>query len=70
MTDSDVVVLRMFANVVEAEIAKSGVKASTVDSFIQADDAGGMRPHLAMNSVRLLVRSGDAERAAHILRMN
>jgi hypothetical protein len=41
MTDSDVVVLRMFANVVEAEIAKSALKASNVDSFIQADDAGG-----------------------------
>jgi hypothetical protein len=38
-----------------------------VDSFIQADDAGGMRPHLGMNLIRLVVRSDDAEKALGIL---
>ena len=38
-----------------------------MDSFIQADDAGGMRPHLGMNQVRLVVRADDAEKALGIL---
>ncbi len=67
MTGNDLVVLRTFENVIEAEIAKGALEAADVDSFIQSDDAGGMRPHLGMNRVRLLVRSEDAERAQVIL---
>jgi hypothetical protein len=70
MKDSDLVVLRTFENVVAAELAKSALEAADVDSFIQADDAGGMRPHIAMNRVRLVVRSEDAEEAAQILASN
>ena len=67
MTESDLVVLRTFENVVQAELAKSALESIEVDSFIQTDDAGGMRPHLAMNRVRLVVRSEDAEKAHAIL---
>ena len=67
MTGSDLVVLRTFENGVQAELAKSALESADVDSFIQADDAGGMRPHLAMNRVRLVVRSEDAEKAQAIL---
>ena len=70
MKDSDLVVLRTFENVVAAELAKSALEAADVDSFIQADDAGGMRPHISMNRVRLVVRSEDAEEAAQILASN
>jgi hypothetical protein len=44
MKVSDLVVLRTFENVVQAQLAKSALEAAGVDSFIQADDAGGMRP--------------------------
>jgi hypothetical protein len=67
MKESDLVVLRTFANVIEAEVAKSALEAADVDSFIQSDDAGGMRPHLGMNQARLVVRSEDAEKARGIL---
>lgn len=67
MTASDLFVLRTFENVIEAEVAKSALEAADIDSFIQADDAGGTRPHLAMNRVRLVVRSADATRALDIL---
>jgi len=70
MKDSDLVVLRTFENVVAAELAKSALEAADVDSFIQADDAGGMRPHIAMNRVRLVVGSEHAEEAAQILASN
>ena len=67
MKGIDLVVLRTFENVIAAELAKSALEAADVDSFIQTDDAGGMRPHLGMNQVRLVVRSDDAERALGIL---
>ena len=67
MKGNDLVVLRTFENVIDAELAKSALEAADVDSFIQTDDAGGMRPHLGMNQVRLVVRSDDAERALGIL---
>ena len=67
MTGNDLVVLRTFVNVIQAELAKSALEAADVDAFIQSDDAGGMRPHLAMNQVRLIVRSEDAEKARSVL---
>jgi hypothetical protein len=67
MTGHGLVVLRTFENVIEAELAKSALEAADVDSFIQADDAGGMRPHLGMNLIRLVIRSDDAEKALGIL---
>ena len=67
MKESDLVVLRTFANILEAELAKSALESAGLDAFIQADDAGGMRPHLGMNQIRLIVRSEDVEEAHAIL---
>jgi len=67
MNRSDLIVVRTFENVVDAELAKSALEAAGVDSFIQSDDAGGMRPHLGMNQVRLIVRSDDEEKARRIV---
>jgi Putative prokaryotic signal transducing protein len=67
MKGHDLVVLRTFENVIDAELAKSALEAADVASFIQADDAGGMRPHLGMNLIQLVVRSDDAEKALGIL---
>ena len=67
MKPGDLVVVRTFPNAIEAELAKSALISAEVDSIVQADDAGGMRPHLAMPHVRLLVRAEDADRANDIL---
>jgi hypothetical protein len=70
METDDLIVFRTFANVVDAELAKSALESADVESFIQADDAGGMRPHLGMQRVRLVVRAEDLQKALDILRQS
>jgi hypothetical protein len=48
-------------------MARSVLEAADIDSLVQADDAGGIRPPLWMGGVRLLVRAVDAEDAREIL---
>jgi hypothetical protein len=68
MKTDDLVVVRTFNSAIEAELAKSALDAADVEAFIQADDAGGMRPHmLYVQGARLIVRAEDAERAMNIL---
>jgi hypothetical protein len=35
--------------------------------MIQSDDCGGVRPHLWMGGIQLLVRDEDAQRALEVL---
>lgn len=53
----------------EAELAKSLLDAMEIESWIFADDAGGMQPQLnfAMQGVRLLVPDFLAEEAKALL---
>ena len=51
----------------EADIAKTALEAAGIDVLIQSDDCGGMRPHLWVGGIQLLVRAEDAERAKEIL---
>jgi hypothetical protein len=67
MDHPDLLVLRTFLNTFDAELAKSALDAAGIDSMIRADDAGGMRPHLWMGGVELVVRAEDAEQANTIL---
>jgi hypothetical protein len=67
MTSSALVVIRTFLNTIDAELAKSALAAADIDSLIRADDAGGMRPHLWMGGVELLVKAEDAQQAHDIL---
>lgn len=64
---SELVVLRTFENVLDAELAKGALGAADVESFIQDDDDGSMRPHLGMNRVRVAVWRHDADKAFAIL---
>jgi hypothetical protein len=66
MPDTDLVVVQSFSTQSEAEMAKSALESAEIDSMIQADSAGGMRPHMAWSSggFKLLVRAED-ETAAH-----
>ena len=68
MKADDLVVVRTFSSGIEAELAKSALEAAAVDSFVQTDDAGGMRPHMAFaQGARLVVRAEDVERATAVL---
>ena len=67
MTDAALVVVGTFLNQIEADMARGALEAADIESMISADDAGGLRPHLWMGGVRLLVRAEDAEQATEIL---
>ena len=64
---NDLVVARTYVNGFEAELAKSALEAAGIDSMIRSDDCGGMRPHLWMGGVELVVRREDLPRAIEIL---
>ena len=64
----EIVVLRVFDNELEAQMAQQRLQDSGVRTFIFKDDGGGMEPHLQRtNGVRLVLNSADAERAEDIL---
>ena len=50
-------------------MAKSALEAAGIDAMIQADSAGGMRPHRASPSggFKILVRDEDAVAAREVL---
>jgi hypothetical protein len=67
----NLVVVRTYLNIFEAEVAKTALDAASIDSILRADDAGGMRPHLWTGTgVQLLVRSEDARLADEVLSAN
>ena len=66
---SEVVVLKMFSNEIEARMAQQLLEESGVKAFVFKDDVGGMEPQLQLTAgVRLLVRGADAERAQELLK--
>jgi hypothetical protein len=67
MSDTDLVVIRTYINDFEAEVAQTALEAAGIESVIQSDDCGGMRPHLWMGGIELLVRYEDAGNANEIL---
>ena len=67
MSDTELVVVGTFLNQIEADLAQGALKAAGIESMISADDAGGLRPHLWMSGVRLLVRAEDAGRPSKVL---
>jgi hypothetical protein len=68
MNDS-LVTVGTFLNHIEADLAKSALEAAGIDAMILSDDCGGVRPHLWMGGIRLLVRDEDAQRALEILNL-
>lgn len=61
------IVIRTFLNHVDADLAKSALEAAGIPSVIRADDCGGVRPHLWMGGVELLVDEPDQAQAEEIL---
>jgi hypothetical protein len=64
---SEFVIIRTFLNHFDADVAKMSLEAAGIDAFIRSDDCGGMRPHLWINGVELLVAAQDVERADEVL---
>ena len=67
MTQAEPVVVRQFMSTVEAELAQGALRAAGIAAMVSADDCGGMRPHLQVGRVALLVRPEDVEEAMRIL---
>ncbi|ODS59263.1 MAG: hypothetical protein ABS36_02090 [Acidobacteria bacterium SCN 69-37] len=67
MAPSEPVVVRQFMSTVEAEIAQGALQAAGIEAAVSADDCGGMRPHLQVGRVALLVRPEDVDEAERIL---
>lgn len=65
--DAELVTVRTFINHFPAEIARSALEAAGIDAMIRSDDCGGLRPHLWMGGVQLLVRADDRQRALEVL---
>ena len=69
MPDTVLIVVDSFGGQIDAEMAKSALHSAGIESMIQSDSAGGMRPHLAWASggFKLLVRAEDEEAARKVL---
>ncbi len=68
---SQLTVVEVFNNQVEAEIAKGHLEASGIEAFVSKDDCGGTYPAMQLTrGVRLLVSSSDVEKAKEILRLD
>ena len=67
MGDGALVAVRSYVNHFEADVDKSALDAAGIESMIRSDDCGGLRPHLWLGGVELLVREEDAAQAREIL---
>ena len=70
MHDANLVVIHEAGSPAEAELAKGALESAGIPAMIQADTAGGMRPHLAWSGsgFKILVREDDAAAAREILK--
>ena len=66
---AEMVVIAKFRNRVEAEMAQTMLSDAGIDSYIKADDAGGMVAGMdaTTGGARLLVAGDDAQEAVEIL---
>jgi len=67
MVDEELVAVRTYLTRIDAELARTALEAGGIESMIRSDDAGGLRPHLWMGGIALLVRQEDLERAERLL---
>jgi Putative prokaryotic signal transducing protein len=63
MSETTLVVVGTYLNAVDAQLAQSALEGVGIESMVRSDDCGGLRPHLWMGGVELLVRAEDVERA-------
>ena len=65
----DLVCVQVYKDRFEAELAKSHLEGSGIESSIDDDDCGGAYPSMAMltGGAKLLVRKDDIQKARDIL---
>ncbi len=70
MDKSKLIVVQAFGSEGEADLAKSMLESAGIDAMIQADTAGGMRPHIAWSGLgfKVLVREQDVAEAREVLK--
>ena len=62
------IVIRTFANEIEAHVAQAVLDANGIQSNLIRDDAGGMMPWLQwLHPIRLAVREEDSSDAVELL---
>jgi hypothetical protein len=68
MNFDDAVVLQIFYNRIEAEMAQGILESEGIETVIMADDAGGTYPMLQfLRGVKLMVAAEEKARAPQIL---
>ena len=66
--DMELVVLKKYPTVIDAELAKTALESVGIDSMIRSDNEGGQSPALSFDrGVELLVRAIDVDAAKDIL---
>jgi hypothetical protein len=67
-THPELVVVRTYTSRLDADLARTALEAAGIESMVESDDQGGLRPSLALtHGIALLVRSEDVEDADEIL---
>ncbi len=62
------IVLKVFTNEFEAELAKGLLEEEEIKAYISSDDVGGMQPPQQMSEgIKLIVMENDYQRAKEIL---
>ena len=67
MYQPDVIVFRTYLNHFDADLARMALEAAGIQCFIRSDDCGGMRPHLWMAGIEVLLHRDDVQRADEVL---
>jgi hypothetical protein len=67
MYQQDFIIFRTYLNHFDAELARMALEAAGIECFVRSDDCGGMRPHLWMSGIELLVHTDDQRRAEEVL---
>jgi hypothetical protein len=67
VTARPLVVIHTYLTQIDAALAASALEAAGISAVIRADDCGGIRPHLWMGGIQLLVDSNEAEDALAVL---
>ncbi|MCB2199978.1 DUF2007 domain-containing protein [bacterium] len=62
------VMIAEYSSVLDAELARSRLEASGIESWVMKDDAGGMQPQLQITQgVKLFVDEKDIDEALKVL---
>jgi len=66
--NAELVVVRTYPTVIEAELAKTALESVGIDSMVRSDNQGGQSPGLTFTrGAELLVRADDIEAADDML---